>query len=117
MMRKIPIPRTILLSILTLGVYGAIWGYRNAEDLHRDRDGFRHWRLLFWLGFVTVGLTWAVLAVMNFVHLNHLRAAAGVPPHATGTLSIILVWVPVLSWAAAVLWARYWNHSVDILAS
>ncbi len=117
MMRTIPIARTVVLSIVTLGVYGAIWGYRNAEDLHQDHEGFRHWRLLFWLGFVTIGLTWAVLAIMNFVHLNHLRAAAGIPPHATGVWAMILIWVPVLSWVAAVLWAQYWNHSVFVLSS
>ncbi len=116
-MRRIPIARTIILSVVTLGVYGAIWGYRNAEDLHGEHDGFPHWKLLFWLGFVTVGLTWAVLAVMNFVHLNHLRAAAAVPPHATGVIAMILVWVPGLSWISAFLWARYWNHSVDIITS
>lgn len=115
LMRPIPVARTALLSLVTLGIYGAVWAHRNGEDLHQDHHGFRHWRLLFWLGFVTLTVTWTVLAVMNFVHLNRLRAAAGIPPHAAGIWAMVLwFWLwPV----AAYLWARYWNHSIGLLGA
>ncbi len=114
-MRPIPVGRTVGLTIVTLGVYGAVWGYRNAEDLRQHRTSHKRWKALFWCGFITLGITWGVLAVLNFVRLNELRAAVGVPPRKRGIWAMILIWFPVINAVAALLWAQYWNESVEIL--
>ncbi len=115
--RKIPVGRTIGLSIVTLGVYAALWGYRNAHDLRQDRPSHKRWQFLFWAGFPTLGLTWGVLAIFNFVRLNEMRAAIGIPPHRDGVWAMVLVWFPLINVIAAFLWANYWNHSVDLLTA
>lgn len=109
--REIPIGKTILLSIVTLGIYYLIWYYRNSRDINEGNpNGRSAWKALFWLGFVTFGLTWIVLTVFNFLTVTKLRQSIGIQENTMGILALVFYFV--LGIVGAILWASHWNDTL-----
>jgi hypothetical protein len=109
--RPISIGKAIGLSIVTIGIYFIILVYRNAHDIHEGRPGaLGAWKLLFWLGFVTFGITWIVLAVFNWIEVKAARERAGITDNTM--LILALVFYFVMSIVGAILWAVSWNDTL-----
>ena len=110
--RTIPIGKTVLLSIVTFGIYYAIWFYRNSNDIQSRPGGFGAWKVLFWLGFVTFGLTWIGLVVLNFLAVSKLRGSVGAD---NGMGIAALVCYFVVNPVGSILWASHWNDTLGRL--
>lgn len=113
--REIRIGKTFLLTIVTIGIYYAITLYRNTKDLHEGRDGGHEWwQLWFWLGFVTLFVTWAVLYIFNAIQANKLRQEIGLHDSANGWVALGLHFAGyltgLLALVAPFIWAAYSNE-------
>ncbi len=109
--RRVSILKVFLLSIITFGIYYLVTVYRISHDLRRDRAGASgSWQALFWCGFITFGITWIVLYVMNFLELKAAREAVGKTDQVLGILALVLIFVTGI--VGHILWAVYYNDSL-----
>ena len=103
----VPVGKVIGLSFVTFGVYFFVFMYRHSAEVQALRSGARgDWRLLFWLGFVTLGVTWIVLYVLNERAVQDHRRVAGLPDSGRGTAALTFATLASLLFISAIMtWA------------
>ena len=108
-LRPVPMVKTLILSIVTLGVYFLVRSYKNSGDLHRIPGGNAHWQLLFWLHLIpALGLVFAlILYFQNNRQANHIRRSRGL--QATYT-PFVLACIPGVNAVAPFVWAVHFNE-------
>jgi len=107
--RRVPVGKTLLLSIVTVGIYYLIQVYRTSHDLHQNQEGgTQSWQVLFWIG-LFFAIPMYVLYVLNFLQAKRLRDRTGVPESGTGLAAVIFTFIPVIPALAQFLWASYFN--------
>ncbi len=104
-LRPVSIGMTILLSIVTFGIYYLVKIFKVSGDLHRAPGGMSAWKALYWTG-VVFGIPMFVLYFFNNKQLNAMGQTRGRKP---SYLPFILAVIPFVSIAAPFVWASQFN--------
>lgn len=108
-LRQVPVVKTLLLGIITLGVYMWVRAFKCSGDLHRMPGGWGSWKVFFWLSIIPyLGLIFLlILYFKNNKQSNTLRVQRGLE---STYLPFILAVIPIVNIAAPFVWASHYNE-------
>jgi hypothetical protein len=107
-LRPVPIGKTILLGIITFGIYVQVRSYKLSGDLQRLQGGSQNWQTFFWLQLIPyAGIVFTlILYYKNNKMYNAVAPQRGLQPSMT---PFILACIPIVNIAAPFVWASQYN--------
>lgn len=112
-LREITIWKAIVLTIVTLGIYMLVLIYQHSKDLHATaKEPSNLWQIMYWLSFVTFGVTMVVLYVINGLAFKEMRARAGLNDDPMWIIALVLSLV--LPLVGQILWAVHFNDTLRV---
>ena len=107
-LRPVRVGKTVILSILTLGIYCLVREFKLSGDLHRLPGGDPNWKAWFWLQLVPyAGIVFTlILYWRNSKQADAIGPPLGVQPT---KVPFILACIPVANLVAPFLWASHYN--------
>lgn len=100
-----------MLPFLTFAIYYMVLVYQQSKDIQATKkEPSSTWMVLYWVGFVTGGVTWLVLYALNGVAFKEMRTRLGYADDPMWIVALVLA--ILLPPVGQILWAAHYNDTI-----